>query len=161
MFSWDTGERVSEVIKLHGDIDSIDEESPGVVLTRTDYRKLLFEDSRYSNFLKAMLATRTVLFLGFSFSDGYLNLLRSEVLALLKQVADEPLAYAVLDNVDEEEADFLAEHEGIHALVYTSENGDHSGFDNYLREIHEQASPTRIIGRLLGCLLYTSPSPRD
>ena len=92
---------MSEVVKLHGDIDLITERSdPEVVLTRTDYRKLLFEDSRYSNFLRALLATRTILFLGFSFSDGYLNLLRSEILALLRHDPQEPMAYAVLNDVD-------------------------------------------------------------
>ena len=55
LFSWSSGNRLSEVVKLHGDIDLITERSdPEVVLTRTDYRKLLFEDSRYSNFHRAL-----------------------------------------------------------------------------------------------------------
>jgi len=162
LFSWSSGNRLSEVVKLHGDIDLITERSdPEVVLTRTDYRKLLFEDSRYSNFLRALLATRTILFLGFSFSDGYLNLIRSEILALLRHDPQEPMAYAVLNDVDQEEADFLLQHEGIKAPVYDSENGDHSGFDNYLTKVHEHTAPTRIIGRLLKGkrLLWLDPKP--
>jgi hypothetical protein len=162
LFSWTTGGRLSEVIKLHGDIEQTSERSdPEVILTRTDYRKLLFEDSRYSNFLRALLATRTVLFLGFSFSDGYLNLIRSEILALLRHDPLRPPAYAVLDNIDQDEADFLLRHEGIEALVYDSKDGDHSGFDAYLEMIHEQTAPARIIGRLLNGkrLLWLDPEP--
>lgn len=162
LFSWTTGGRLSEVVKLHGDIESTSENpDPEVVLTRTDYRKLLFEDSRYSNFLRALLATRTVLFLGFSFSDGYLNLIRSEILALLRHDPLRPPAYAVLENIDPGEADFLLRHEGIEALVYDSKNGDHSGFDAYLEKIHEQTAPARIIGRLLDGkrLLWLDPRP--
>ena len=162
LFSWTTGIRLSEVVKLHGDIGSTpDRPYPDVVLTRTDYRRLLFEDSRYSNFLRALLATRTVLFLGFSFSDGYLNLIRSEILALLGHDPSKPLAYALLDNVDQDEADFLLRHEGIEALVYDSKNGDHSVFDDYLQKLHEHTAPARIIGRLLDGkrLLWLDPKP--
>jgi len=149
LFSWNSGNRLSEVVKLHGDIDLITRRAdPEVVLKRTDYRKLLFEDSKYPNFLRALLATRTILFLGFSFSDGYLHLIRSEILALLRHDPQEPMAYAVLNDVKQGEADFLLQHEGIKALVYDSENGDHSGFDKYLTKVHEHTAPTRIIRRL-------------
>jgi len=162
LFSWNTGDRLSEVIKLHGDIEPSSEESGSeVVLSRTDYRKLLFEDSRYSNFLRALLATRTVLFLGFSFSDGYLNLIRSEILALLRHDPLKPLAYAILDSINPEESDFLLRHEGIEALVYDSKNGDHSGFDWYLSKLHEHTAPSKILGSLLKGkrLLWLDPKP--
>ena len=156
LFSWDTSgspngnQRKSDVVKLHGDIDKIGSVENGeIILSRTDYRRLLFEDSRYTNFLKALLATRTVLFLGFSFSDAYLNLIRSEILALLKHEPDEPLAYAIVENLDQDEADFLVEHEGVQPLIYNSGGGDHSGFDRYLEEIHSETAPARILGKLL------------
>jgi len=71
------------------------------------------------------------------------------------------LAYAVLDNIDQEEADFLLQHEGIDALVYDSTDGDYSGFDRYLGGIHQRTAPIQIIGRLLQDkkLLWLDPNP--
>ena len=120
IFSWDKQDvRRADIVKLHGQIgkEGLSDRSD-VVLTRTEYRELLFEGSRYSNFLRGILSTRTVLFLGFSFSDAYLNLLRSEILAMLKHdPTKHPLAYAILHDVGDEERNFLLTHEGIEVLV--------------------------------------------
>ena len=164
IFSWDEQDiRRADIVNLHGQIRK-EGQSDGsdVVLTRTEYRELLFEGSRYSNFLRGILATRTVLFLGFSFSDAYLNLLRSEILAMLKHDhTKKPLAYAVLDDVGDEEGNFLLTHEGIDVLGYKTKCGDHSGFDEYLKAIHAKTSPVNILGDRLNRkrLLWLDPEP--
>ena len=162
--SWDKQNvRRDDIVNLHGQI-SKESQSDGsdVVLTRTEYRELLFEGSRYSNFLRGILATRTVLFLGFSFSDAYLNLLRSEILAMLKHDhTKDPLAYAVLDDVSDEERNFLLTHEGIKVLGYETKSVDHSGFDEYLEAIHAKTAPAKILGKLLNRkkILWLDPNP--
>mgnify|MGYP002388440496 CR=1 FL=1 len=83
------------VVKLHGDLLA---EPPDVVLTRRDYRQRLYGSPAYTTFLKSLFATSTVLYLGFSFTDAYLNELRSEILALVDyRTGDRPLAYAVVN----------------------------------------------------------------
>lgn len=54
-----------------------------LVMTRTGYRKLLHHTPGYGLFVRSLLSSFTVLYLGFSFSDGYLNELRGEVLSML------------------------------------------------------------------------------
>ena len=164
IFSWDKQDiRRADIVKLHGQIRKEGQsDRSDVVLTRTEYRELLFEGSRYSNFLRSILATRTILFLGFSFSDAYLNLLRSEILAMLKHdPTKHPLAYAILDDAGDEERNFLLTHEGIDVLGYKTKCGDHSGFDEYLKAIHAKTSPVKILGDRLNRkrLLWLDPEP--
>ena len=86
-------------LKLHGDL-SQSQPDETVVLTRRDYRRRLYEDPAYETFLRAVMATTTVLYLGFSFEDAYLNELRSEILALLGQNREStPVAYAIVNDV--------------------------------------------------------------
>lgn len=57
----------------------------------------LYAEPGYLNVLRSLFLTKTILFLGFSFTDEYLNELRSEVLSYLTHGASTPtLPYAVL-----------------------------------------------------------------
>jgi len=164
IFSWDKQDvRSADIVNLHGLIRKEGQlDRSDAVLTRTEYRELLFEGSRYSNFLRGILATRTVLFLGFSFSDTYLNLLRSEILAMLKHdPTKHPLAYAILDDAGDEERNFLLTHEGIEVLGYETKSLEHTGFDEYLEAIHAKTSPVKILGDRLNRkrLLWLDPEP--
>lgn len=67
------------IIQLHGRID----ERNTIVCSRNGYRKLLNQVPGYMEFLRTVMASCTILYIGFSFSDGYLNDLRSQVLAML------------------------------------------------------------------------------
>ena len=68
------------MLKLHGEVGPVGED---VVFTQRDYRERLYSSAAYMTFLRSLFATSTVLFLGVSFTDAYLNELRSEVLAML------------------------------------------------------------------------------
>jgi SIR2-like domain len=143
---WETGDGAS-VVKLHGSVDI-----PGeIIFTRRDYRRRLYSSAAYSTFLRALMSTTTVLYLGFSFNDAYLNELRSEVLALLDhRGGDRPVAYAVLPNASPAEIRYSMDHEGIHILSYSSSGGtDFTGFDGYLEELYRQTNPKFILGGLL------------
>lgn len=112
-----------------------------------------------------MLATSTVLYLGFSFTDAYLNELRSEILALLEHGgSDDPVAWAVLPDMGDDDVEYYAESEGIGVLSYDSKGGgDHSGFDRYLGALHDATNPTHRLGALLAGkrVLWLDARPRN
>ncbi|MCJ7782150.1 MAG: SIR2 family protein [Acidimicrobiia bacterium] len=139
----------SQVVKLHGDAST--KPPSEIVITRRDYRERLYRDPGYATFLRSVLATTTVLYLGFSFTDAYLNELRSEILALLDyNGGDVPVAYAVVNDVGDQEAAYLRKHEGVEVLAYDSAGGtDFSGFDDYLDGIYLSTSPKHLLGRLI------------
>ena len=85
------------VVKLHG---CVEDPRFHLVCTREGYRQLLHSSPHYSTFIRTLLATHTVLYLGFSFTDSYLNELRSEIMALYGSAGSSPpLAYAIMADV--------------------------------------------------------------
>lgn len=147
-------------LKLHGDVEKRE-----IVLTRRDYRRQLYSDPAYITFLRTMIATTTVLYMGFSFEDAYLNELRSEILALLGQ-GDEsaPVAYAIINDVPTDTQRHFRKHEGIEILSYDTQGGrTFSGFDDYLREIYQLTNPLVRFGRLLAGrrILWIDPHPSN
>jgi hypothetical protein len=150
------------VLKLHGNLA---DERDNVVLTRRDYRRRLYQDAGYQAFLRSILATRTVLYLGFSFTDAYLSELRSEVLSLLDfRDGSAPVAYAVVADAPNELREFYGRHEGIAVLGYGSEGKrDFSGFDRWLEAIVEATSPRRRFARLFAGqrVLWLDPHPAN
>jgi len=148
------------VLKIHGDV----REPPTVVFTRRDYRRLLYENPGYSAFLRAVLASRTVLYLGFSFTDAYLNELRSEILALVGYRGEVPVAYAIINDVSAITRAHYRRHEGIEILTYdTKGQTDFSGFDTLLQHLHDQTNPIFHFGALLQNrrLLWVDPRPAN
>lgn len=150
---WFSARHAPHVIKLHGDANGLANRNP-VVLARSDYRRRLYQDGRYSNFLRAVFATRTLLFLGVSFTDAYLNELRSEVLALVRaQDAehDEPIGYAVMADRPQAWCEFMRRHDGIEILRYDAAgDDDHQGFTRWLEAIHAATAPGPRVASLLG-----------
>ncbi|MFV8755374.1 SIR2 family NAD-dependent protein deacylase [Nannocystaceae bacterium ST9] len=151
-----------QVLELHGNLGG---ERDDVVLTRRDYRRRLYQDAGYQAFLRSVLATRTVLYLGFSFTDAYLSELRSEVLSLLDfRAGSPPVAYAVVADAPLELREFYARHEGIAVLDYSSMNKrDFSGFDRWLETIVDATSPRRRFARLFAGqrVLWLDPHPAN
>ncbi|HHO52002.1 MAG TPA: hypothetical protein ENK18_14245, partial [Deltaproteobacteria bacterium] len=145
-------------VQLHGAVSS-----DRLVFARRDYRELLFANPAYLTFLKALFATRTVLFLGFSFRDAYLDLLRAELMQLVDpEVSDPPLAYAVLTDVTWAEALYLRRHEGMGVLWYPP-TPDHRGFDVLLQRLADATNPVRRLGRRLAGarVLWLDPHPTN
>lgn len=144
--------RKPQALKLHGDANG-DPHRDQVVLAKEDYRRLLYRNGQYANFLKAIFATKTILFLGVSFSDAYLNELRSEVLALLRPAGSRLaplLGYATKADASPAVQAYFLEHEGIRLLPYDSQDGtNHDGFDHWLAEIHRRTAATARLRKLL------------
>ena len=160
---WDAGLR-APTVKLHGDVSRVGDED-GIVLTRRDYRRRLYGDAAYATFVRSLMATSTLLYLGVSFQDAYLNELRSEVLSLLAQSeSSAPVAYAVVNDVPELIVEHFRRHEGIEILSYDSRGGsDHGGFDAWLRAIYRATSPVVRFGRYLRerRILWVDPRPES
>jgi CheY-like chemotaxis protein len=135
------------VLKLHGDINHPN----SVIFTRRSYRRRLHNDPHFSRVLGSIFAQYTILYLGFSFSDAYLNELRSEALAVLGHEGNgQPIAFAISNDVPERTGTYLEHHEGIRVISYSSHAGkDFSGFDQFLRALYESTSPFFHFGRLL------------
>jgi hypothetical protein len=137
-------------VELHGNIGGSPED---LVVTTGQYRELIHNSPGYRTFLRSLMATRTMLLLGKSLEDQYLNDLRSEVLALFDHSpAMTPIAYAAMNatEVDHIEAEYLRDHEGIEVLRYSDEeDGDHAGFDALLEVLSQATNFTQRTRRLL------------
>ena len=152
---WSPGDlsgRSRHAIALHGQLDPPG--GPPIVLTRRAYRDLLYRTPGYQTFLRALFATSTILFLGKSFDDAYLNELRSEIVALLgNRRPDRPLAYAAVPaakfSIAEER--YLRDSEGIQLLRFgaSEETPDYDGFDALLAAIHDHTNFFRVMQRAL------------
>jgi hypothetical protein len=136
------------VIQLHGRVDV----PSSVVCTREAYRKLLNLTPGYATFLRSLMSTYTVLYIGFSFSDQYLNQLRSEVMAMMRPTprAGEPFSYAIVMDKEKEQAAFYLRHENTLFLNWnTRDNTDFSGVERYLWVIRNRCSDYIQLGALL------------
>lgn len=137
------GKQGAPVVNLHGSL-----KEKKVVLTRRGYREQVHDDRAYLPFLRTILGQYTVLYLGYSFTDPYLQELRSELLSLYGNNPGEPLAYAFREDVDPIRQAYWAEHEGIELISYSSANG-HMGFDHLLKALYDRTNPVAELARLL------------
>jgi len=144
---WEPSDVRPPILKLHGDVRDPDT----VVFTRRGYRKRLHSDPHFTRFLGPLFAQYTVLYLGFSFTDAYVNELRSEALAMLGHDNNaSPIAFTIANDVPERTRKYREQHEGIRVLPYSKKgNNDFSGFDHYLKALYESTSPLFHFGRLL------------
>ena len=138
------------IIKLHGDANG-DPSRDAIVLSRSDYRRRLYGEHGYSNFLRAAFAEYTVLFMGVSFTDAYLNELRSETHSLLHRAGQRrelPWGYNIFVKTSDDVIEFFRQHESIEGLVAPEPDG-YGGFDKWLKAIAEKTSLTGRLRELL------------
>lgn len=158
------GQWQTPVIRIHGRIGDA-ENRP--VITREDYRGRLYEASSHLTFLRSVLATHSVLYLGFSFRDAYLNELRSEVLSMLRSrppglvhgAPDAPVAFALLESDADLKVQYFRRHEGVEVVPYPARQHEH--FDAFLQHLHDATNPVRRFARELDGLriLWVDPTP--
>lgn len=128
------------VLQLHGSVS----DPTSMVLTRKGYRRLLHGDEGYVHFIRSLMAQSTILYLGFSFSDYYLNETRSSVLNMLHLDETKPFSYAISFEKSKEESEFFLKHEGTHFINYET---SHSRFNEILDRIRNWTSPLARFGR--------------
>lgn len=148
----------SPILKLHGDLRG----DRGITLSRRGYRTRLYSEPGYLNVLRTVFMTKTLLFIGFSFNDAYLNELRSEALAYIGGAGGTPtVAYAVLADMHPSVQSHYAKHEGMHVFHYDSRNNTtHEYVDEFLARFHAETSPAMVMGpRLEGKrILWVDPN---
>ncbi len=156
------GDQGAPVVKLHGEVGPVGDD---VVFTQRDYRERLYSSPAYMTFLRSLFATHTVLYLGVSFTDAYLNELRSEVLAMIDHDGSgDPVAYALLADVQPHQERYLRTHEGLQVLGFDTAGGtDWSGFESILRGVHDRTNPRAILGRVLDgrTVVWVDSDPDD
>ena len=147
------------LLKLHGDANGDPLRLP-LVLGRDDYRQRVYADRNYANFIRAAFAEYSVLFIGVSFTDAYLNELRSEVLHLVhRRDGAPPWGYAVVRNPSPMFCEFMRKHEGIEVLPIAE-------FHEVERRLGAIADRTSIEGRLATLLankrvVWIDPNPQN
>ncbi len=64
--------------------------------------------------------------------------------------SDNTIAFAVMDDLEDEQVDYLENHEGISPITYPlGETGDHKCFEKILEKISTKTAPGNILTRLL------------
>lgn len=125
------------------------------VISKQAYRQMLHRMAHSQPFLRTLMATSSFFYFGFSFSDEYLENIRSEVLAMLTSSSTSRipiLGYAVIADQTQADLQFRARHEGIAVLTYnTGGTHNHSRCDEVLTELVEETSmPYRLASSLRG-----------
>lgn len=153
------------VVCLHGSLTA----PRSITMTRRAYRKRLHADPGYRRFLGTLFSTHTVVFIGFSFTDAYVNELRSEVLTLFghddetRSQTPLPTAFTVMPNVTDARRRFLERHEGLRVVSYDAPEGDHAAFDTLLARLAKQTSPIARLARVAHGrqILWLDPAPEN
>jgi hypothetical protein len=169
---WEDRKHTRPVVKIHGDIASFvknNAKDDPLVFSRSGYRRLLFEVPNYQAVVRALLATRTILFIGFSFSDAYLNLLRSETLSMFGnkykgEDSPDPAAYAIVNDLSCAQSKYLKQQEGIETIRYDSNTPpDHAKFDSLLTDLADKTSADKVAAELLSGqnILWFDPCPEN
>eukprot|EP01002_Notosolenus_urceolatus_P014485 NODE_602_length_1929_cov_4.713298_g481_i0.p1 GENE.NODE_602_length_1929_cov_4.713298_g481_i0~~NODE_602_length_1929_cov_4.713298_g481_i0.p1 ORF type:complete len:396 (+),score=116.72 NODE_602_length_1929_cov_4.713298_g481_i0:560-1747(+) len=125
-------------IQIHGSLNHPD----SVVLTREGYRRLLHERKMYHDFLKSVMSSRTILYIGFSFTDDYLNEVRSDIMMMKKSSGmEEPLAYAIIPDKKQVHKEYYATHEGVQFFSWDSSRYGFGMMDRFLDCILRMSDP--------------------
>lgn len=108
------------IIKLHGTVD----EPSKTILTRSDYARLHKEGSLALNVVRALMWTRTFLFVGYSLSDPDLQVLLQDVFAARSNHNVNPHYILTSDKSPAYDRAALQYCYGISSITYESDLGD-------------------------------------
>ena len=120
------------VVKMHGtaiDVDSI-------VLTRGDFRRVLFEKPKYREFLRRLFIDSTVFFYGYSFRDPNVDFVLQDLIASYSGNARPH--YALLPNPGAIAMRYWFEDFNIRVIPYDLWEGSHVVSTAFLQELSEQ-----------------------
>ena len=112
------------IVKLHGALGA----NPSIVLSSRDYARRLYLDPAYRTFMRSLMTSHTFLYLGFSFTDAYLNDIRRELLTLFPAAngasTEQPFrSYAIMPKLDPVRRQHFQLHEGIEVIEYDVAEG--------------------------------------
>lgn len=111
------------IIKMHGDIDKIDE----IVLKEEDYLKYSQKHILIETYIKSMLIDKTFLFIGYSLNDNNLSLIMSYIDYFVKDkdVKKRSPHYLIVNNVSKPERQTLYwKNKGVELIDLSELNQD-------------------------------------
>lgn len=123
----------SKLIKIHGDFDS-----HNVVFKEDDYLNYSIQNPLFDNFMKHMLSTTTVLFLGYSYSD---NDLKQIIKWVEKNSKASPPRFIVSKGLSDGEKKYLENH-GIKTLQILNESKELT-YENLYQTLFECIEKTK------------------
>lgn len=124
------------VFKIHGDIT----DHSSIVLTNSDYRKIVNDNPSTRLLLNSLLSTKSLIFVGFSLSDPHIDTILNNIMSISNEL---PLSHYVLLN---EQSSFkISSFErkyGVKVIAYTSSDGSHSEVIEFLRSLNTKIDNT-------------------
>ena len=121
------------IIKLHGSLD----ESAKIILTRSDYARLHRYGSIALDIVRALMWTRTFLFIGYSLSDPDLQALLQDVFAARWSENVSPHYILTSDAISDHDKEMFRYCYGINALTYDRKLGDYglTAFQEFWKQV--------------------------
>ena len=123
------------ILNAHGDIDRPE----SIVLTRLDFQELIHANPAFQAAFSALLLTKAILFVGYSFSDPDFQLLLERSLTLFRKFG--PDRFALMNDVDAIEAEVMYRSAGIRVLSYSPSAPNHPEVPAFLRDLAEKCRP--------------------
>ncbi|MFV9644407.1 MAG: SIR2 family protein [Desulfobacterales bacterium] len=123
---------VFPVIKIHG--SAVDVES--IVLTRGDFRKILFSKPKYKEFLRRLFIDSTILFYGYGFKDPNVDFILQELMS--DYGGNARPHYAILPEIGNIASKYWFDDSNIRVVTYQIWNGSHAVATSLLQEISAQ-----------------------
>jgi len=127
-----TDASVFPVIKMHGSMLDVD----SIVLTRGDFRRVLFSKPGYRDFLRRLFLDSTVFFYGYSFSDPNVDFLLQDLIASYGGNARPH--YALLPTPGAIATRFWFEDFNIRVIPYALWEGSHAVATAFLQALRAQ-----------------------
>lgn len=139
------------VFKLHGDIA----DQSSIVLTTTDYRKVVYDNQSTRLFINSLLSTKILIFVGFSLSDPHIDDILKNIMSINKGL---PLSHYVLLN---EQSKFkIASFEknyGVKVIAYSPTDDSHPEVADFLRALDNGVNTSLEKVEVDGNLVIDSP----
>ncbi|MBI4232493.1 SIR2 family protein [Candidatus Peregrinibacteria bacterium] len=123
--------------KIHGDVEDIS----SLILSETDYRRLLYDSAGYNAVLGSVFIHFVVVFMGFSLSDPELLLTLGRMRHALKSQNTPDYVIVPDDNINAVQIERYREDFGVETILYVSDL-IHSGIVRFLRKLHLKAFGT-------------------
>ncbi|TGM96791.1 SIR2 family NAD-dependent protein deacylase [Leptospira yasudae] len=114
------------VVKLHGDIN----QSNSIILTDSEYEKIIFNSPDVSNLFSTILGSKTILFIGFSLSDPHLDILLRRVKSINNGISINH--YALLPSRSKYEVDKIERKYNLKVISYENKDGSHNEVNDFL-----------------------------
>jgi len=127
-----------------------------IVFTREGYRQLLYQMPGYALFLKAVMSTHTVVSVGHSATDAYINDIRSEIVTMMNMSRKMPngqehwpLTHSIQCPRTASDAQFAKRYDAMNFLDWSKKAEKYDGFDRILQLLFKHTNPRAQFHELL------------